>query len=213
VAREADALVLCGDLTDHGRAAEAEVLLRGLDDVGIPVIAVLGNHDHESAAAPDLLRTLGSGGVRCLDRSAETAVALDGVGFAGVKGFCGGFEPGIVRAFGEQTLKAFVAESVIEAEALRAALKSLEDKPRVAVTHYAPVRATTEGETREIEAFMGTSRLAAAIDEGGAAVALHGHAHHGAPAGRTPRGVPVWNVSIPVLRATGAKAAWRVVEV
>jgi Icc-related predicted phosphoesterase len=212
VARDADVLVLAGDLTDHGRAAEAETLLRGLDGVGVPIVAVLGNHDHESGQPAHLARMLRSAGWHVLDR--EHDLTLDGVGFAGVKGFCGGFDPMIVRGFGEDALKAFVAESVVEAEALRARLRALESRlARVAVTHYAPVCGTVEGEPREIHPFLGTTRLAKAIDEGGARLALHGHAHHGAHAGSTPGGIPVRNVSLPVLRARGAAHGYEVFEV
>lgn len=210
VSRDADVLVLAGDLTDHGRASEAEILLRGLDGIGIPIVAVLGNHDHESGQSKDLVRMLRSGGLHLLDRD---SISLGGVGFAGVKGFAGGFDPLIVRGFGEDALKAFVAESVVEAEALRATLRALETRPRVAVLHYAPVRDTVVGEPAEIHAFLGTTRLAKALDEGGAALALHGHAHHGSHAGATPGGVPVRNVSIPVLRAAGHKHAYAVFEV
>ena len=199
-ARDADVLTLTGDLTDHGRTSEAETLIRAAHTLDIPVLAVLGNHDHESGCAPQILRMLESGGVRCLDRA---SVTVDGVGFAGVKGFAGGFGRESVRAFGEDALKAFVSESVVEAEALRSALKGLDTRAKVALTHYAPVRETIEGEPREIHTFLGTSRLASAIDEGGATVAFHGHAHHGSLQGFTPGGVPVWNVSLPVLRAAG----------
>lgn len=203
VAEKADALVLAGDLTDHGRPAEMEALVRGLDGIAVPVLAVLGNHDHESGSAKDIARVLDAWGVTCLQGG---SVVLDGVGFAGVKGFGGGFEGALIRGFGEDALKAFVSESVVEAEALRGALNGLDAKVKVAVTHYAPVPETLAGEPLTIHAFLGTSRLAGAIDQGGATLAVHGHAHHGALQGRTGGGVPVWNVSLPVLRAAGLDA-------
>jgi hypothetical protein len=43
---------------------------------------------------------------------------------------------------------------------------------------------------------------------------LHGHAHHGRPEGKTPSGVPVYNVGLPVLRqAFGERPPVRVLEV
>lgn len=200
-ARDADVLLLGGDLTDHGRPGQVEPILSAVHAIGIPVVAVLGNHDHEGGCAPDIVRMLRSGGVHVLDRGG-TAV-IDGVGFAGTKGFCGGFGRNNVRAFGEDTLKAFVSESVVEAQALRMALRSLETRVKVALLHYSPVLETVATEPAEIHSFLGTSRLAAALDEGGASVAFHGHAHHGALRGKTEGGVPVYNVSLPVLRAEG----------
>lgn len=200
--RGADVLVLAGDLTDHGRPAETEVLAHALHAVAIPVVCVLGNHDHEAGNVKDIFRMLASGGAHCLDRKRPTVV-LDGVGFAGVKGFGGGFGDRLVRGFGEDSLKAFVSESVVEAEALRAGLRSLDTDRKVAVTHYSPIVETIHTEPPEIHPFLGTTRLEAALDEGGAHLAIHGHAHHGALHGKTQGGVPVWNASLPVLRAAG----------
>lgn len=209
VAREADALVLAGDITDHGRASEAEALLRGLHEVGVPVLAVLGNHDHESGSVEDVARMLRASGVHLLERA---GVVLDGVGFAGAKGFGGGFGRGLVRGFGEGSLKTFVSESVIESEGLRAALKALETPRKVAILHYAPVLSTLEGEPCDIHAFLGTSRLEQAVDEGGAAFVVHGHAHHGSPMGKTEGGVPVYNVGLPVLKAAGHAKPYLVLD-
>lgn len=196
-AKDADVLLLGGDLTDHGRPSEAEALIKALRVVEIPVVAVLGNHDHEGGCAPDLERMLASAGVYCLE---GTSVTLDGVGFAGAKGFAGGFGRNAVRAFGEVALKSFVSESVVTAQNLRAALKSLDAPVKVALTHYSPVLETVATEPPEIQGFLGTSRLAAALDEGGATVAFHGHAHHGKLQGHTEGGIPVYNVSLDVLR-------------
>jgi Icc-related predicted phosphoesterase len=210
VRHAADALVLAGDLTEHGRPVEAETLLRGLDGVGVPVLAVLGNHDHEGGTQEDVLRLLQSAGVHCLEHGTYD---LGDVGFAGVKGFGGGFGVRLVRGFGEAAVKAFVSESILQAEALRAALRSLRTPRRVAVMHYAPVVETTRGEPPEIEPFLGTTRLAEAVDDGGATLVIHGHAHRGAIEGRTPGGVPVYNVSMPALHAAGIKEAYRVLDV
>lgn len=206
---DADVLVLAGDLTDHGRIGQTEALVRGLHDVGLPTIAVLGNHDHESGEPKDIMRMLASSGVHVLDRRRPTFV-LDGVGFVGVKGFGGGFGSTLVRGFGEDSLKAFVTASVVEAEAMRAGLLSLETRRKVAVLHYSPIVATIDTEPAEIWPFLGTARLEQAVDEGGADLVLHGHAHHGRERGATARGVPVYNVSAPVLRAGGHERPYRV---
>jgi len=209
---DADVLVVAGDLTDHGRSEEMAAFVRGLHDIGVPVVAVLGNHDHEAGGEKDLFRILAASGIHALDRRRPTTT-IDGVGFAGVKGFGGGFGARLVRAFGEEIQKAFVAASVVEAEALRAGLMSLDMPKKVGVLHYAPVTATLEGEPVEIWPFLGTTRLEQALDEGGAALALHGHAHHGAAHGKTAGGVPVHNVSMPVLRAGGSEKAYVVLDV
>ncbi len=209
-AREADVLALGGDLTDLGRLEEAEVLLEVLDRSPIPVVATLGNHDHESGNAEEISRLLEESSVHLLDRS---SVVVDGVGFSGVKGFCGGFGGNIANSFGEDLFKAWVTEGILEAEALKRELKGLAAERRVALLHYAPVRATVEGEPPEIHAFLGTDRLAVALDDGGAAVAFHGHAHRGPFKGETPNGVPVFNVSLPVLEQEGFARPYYVVEV
>ncbi len=209
-ARDADVLVIGGDLTDLGRLEQAEVLLEILDACPIPVVVTLGNHDHESGNAAELSRLLAESTVHLLDRS---SVVIDGVGFSGVKGFCGGFDHTIANSFGEDLFKAWVTEGILEAEALKNELRALETERRVAVLHYAPIRATVEGEPPEIHAFLGTSHLARALDEGGATVAFHGHAHNGRFEGKTPGGVPVFNVSVPVLEHAGFERPYHIVEI
>ena len=209
-ARDADVLILGGDLTDLGRLEEAEVLLQVFDDCPIPVIATLGNHDYESGNAQELSRLLAESTIHLLDRS---SVVIDEVGFSGVKGFCGGFGETIANSFGEDLFKVWVTEGILEAEALKNELRALRTERRVAVLHYAPIRATIEGEPLEIHAFLGTSRLGAALDDGHATIAFHGHAHNGPFKGRTPGGVPVFNVSLPVLAQEGLEHPYLLVDV
>ena len=209
-AREADVLAIGGDLTNHGHLEELEVLLKALDDCPIPVVTTLGNHDHESGNAHELSLLLAESRIHLLDRS---SIVIDGVGFSGVKGFCGGFDQTMANSFGEDLFKAWVTEGILEAEALKNELRGLETKRRVAVLHYAPIRATIESEPPEIHAFLGTSRLGSALDEGGATVAFHGHAHKGPFEGKTPGGVPVYNVSVPVLEHERFEHSYRIVEV
>ena len=199
-----------GDLTDLGHLEEAEVLLEALDTCTIPIIATLGNHDYESGDAAALSRIIAGSGVHLLDRS---SIVIDGVGFSGVKGFCGGFDGALANAFGERPFKEWVTEGIVEARALEDELRGLETERRVAVLHYSPVRATVEGESPEIFPFLGSSHLADALDRGGADVAFHGHAHNGSFAGKTPGGVPVFNVSVPVLKQRGFEQPYYVFEV
>ncbi len=203
-------LLIGGDLTDLGRLEQAEVLLEALDRCPIPVLVTLGNHDYESGNAAELSHLLAVSTVHLLDRS---SVVIDGVGFSGVKGFCGGFDHTAANAFGEELFKAWVTEGLLDAEALKRELRGLKTELRVALLHYAPIRTTVEGEPPEIHAFLGTSHLARALDEGDATVAFHGHAHNGCFEGKTPGGVPVFNVSLPVLENEGFKRPYHIVEV
>ena len=199
-----------GDLTDLGQPDQAEMLLEILDASLVPVIATLGNHDHESGKAAEVSRLFVESGVHLLDRS---SVVVDGVGFSGAKGFCGGFDETLANSFGEDLFKAWVSEGLMEAQALENELRGLEAERRVAVLHYSPIRATVEGESPEIYPFLGTSHLARALDEGGATIAFHGHAHNGSFEGKTPGGVPVFNVSVPVLQQEGFEQPYYVFEV
>jgi Icc-related predicted phosphoesterase len=192
-----DVLVLCGDFTDYGLPDEARILSRELTAaVKIPVIAVLGNHDYESGKEAEITQILRDSGVTVLDGE---ATEVHGIGFAGAKGFCGGFGRGALGPWGERTIKAFVQEAVDEALKLEAALARLRTPKRVAVLHYAPIRGTVEGEPVEIFPYLGSSRLEEPINRYRASVAFHGHAHRGAPEGRTSAGVPVYNVAMPLL--------------
>src|SRR5215204_3330537 len=155
-ARLADVLVICGDLTDYGLAEEARLLAKDLAAVKIPVVAVLGNHDFESGAEGEVARILSDAGVKMLDGDSYD---VHGIGFAGVKGFAGGFGRGTLGAWGEQAIKAFVQEALDEALKLETALARLRTEQRIAVLHYAPIRATVEGEPEEIFPFLGSSRL------------------------------------------------------
>ncbi|MEX2662010.1 MAG: metallophosphoesterase [Vicinamibacterales bacterium] len=196
-ARTADILLLCGDLTTHGQPGEIAAFVRELQSFEGHVIAVLGNHDHESDCAPMLEDMLSESGVHVLEGA---AVTLGNVGFAGVKGFGGGFGKGRIEPFGERALKTFVEIAIEEADRLDAALATLETPVKVVLTHYAPIVETLHGEPEYLWPFLGSSRLMHTIDKHGAAVAFHGHAHYGSPSGRTAAGIPIHNVSLPVLR-------------
>jgi len=198
MAEAADVVAVCGDLTDYGLPEEARVLAREVSVLKLPIVAVFGNHDYESGHAEEVCSILADAGVRILDGD---GVEIRGVGFAGVKGFAGGFGDRALQSWGEPVLKQFVREAVDEALKLEAALARLRTPRRIAVLHYSPIRATVDTEPAEILPFLGSSRLEDPINRYSATLVVHGHAHHGAPEGRTTTGVPVYNVSIPVLRA------------
>jgi Icc-related predicted phosphoesterase len=207
----ADILVLAGDLTDHGLPEEARVLIAEMSEVRIPVIAVLGNHDYHNNAQAEIAHMLTAAGTRVLDGD---DCELLGIGFAGVKGFGGGFGRQMLEAWGEEGIKDFVHESVAEALKLERALARLHTPQRVAVLHYAPIEATVAGEPPPLYPFLGSGRLEEPLCRYGVVAVVHGHAHHGSPEGRLASGAPVYNVSLPVLRSrVPASAPFRVFTV
>jgi len=195
----ADALLLCGDLTDYGTAEEAQVLADELAAVAVPIVAVLGNHDYESGAQQAVADALTRAGVRVLDGE---ACEIEGVGIAGAKGFAGGFGRGSLGAWGEPAIKLFVQEALHEAMKLESALAKLRTPQRIALLHYAPITGTVAGEPVEIFPFLGSSRLEEPLLRYPVDAVFHGHAHRGTPEARTINGVPVFNVARPLLLRT-----------
>ena len=193
VSSHADVLLLCGDLTNFGKTTEAEILAEDIKSCTIPVLGVLGNHDYECGQPEEVARILHEAGMIVLD---EQAHEIDGVGFAGVKGFLGGYGRGELAPFGEPIIKAFVDEAMKEARKLENQLRQLRTERSVAVLHYSPITGTIEGEPPAIFQYLGSQRLAEPIDRFEHVKAVvHGHAHHGTYEGRTPRGIPVYNVA------------------
>jgi Icc-related predicted phosphoesterase len=208
---EADVLLLLGDLTDYGLAEEAAELARELTSgIKIPIIAVLGNHDYEGGVVTDIVRILTEAGVKVLD--GETT-EVHGIGFAGVKGFCGGFGRGVLGPWGEDAVKRFVHEAVNEALKLESALARLRTQTRIALLHYAPIAGTVEGEPREIWPYLGCGRLEEPLSRYQVTAVFHGHAHHGAAEGKTTNGTPVYNVSLPLLLARNPDMPLRTFDV
>ena len=190
VSQAADVLVICGDLTNHGKVREAEILAEDLSSCSIPVVAVLGNHDYECGCVDQISRILRDAGLCLLDGSKTN---IDGVSFVGAKGFAGGFGRFMLGSFGEEAIKAFVNETVQESLRLENALRTVPAGRVVVVLHYAPIADTVQGEPLEIWPFLGSSRLGETINRFEVSAVLHGHAHHGAFEGRMPNGVPVYN--------------------
>jgi Icc-related predicted phosphoesterase len=206
---EADVLVVAGDLTNGGHPDEMEPLLNVVVRSRVPTIVVLGNHDYESGKHAELTRMMVTAGIKVLD---GTAYERDGVGFAGTKGFVGGFGRSVLTAFGEPEIKQFVQASIDEALKLERAMAQLRAAKRVVVLHYSPIAATVQGEPPEIFPFLGTSRLAEVVDRHGADLVVHGHAHHGNMEGKTTAGISVYNVAITLLQGQQSSAAYRVFD-
>ena len=203
LARDADVLLVAGDLTRHGDPAEARELAADLAVLEMPKLVVLGNHDYHSDKEEEICAVLSEVGVRLLEgESAVVSVNGERLGVAGIKGFGGGFPGGMVTAFGEPETKAFARHGMEAAERLGCALDELTRSgvsQRVALLHYAPIEATLVGEHEQVWPFLGNYLLAEAVDRLGADLVLHGHAHRGSAEGATARGVPVRNVAYPVI--------------
>jgi Icc-related predicted phosphoesterase len=209
---QADVLLLCGDLTDYGTVEEAKTLAHELTtSLRIPTIGVLGNHDFESNQQDEVVKILTDAGVIMLDGDAHE---VQGVGFAGVKGFAGGFGRRSLGAWGEKIIKDFVHETIEEALKLEAALARLRTPQKIGVLHYSPIQATVTGEPPEIIAFLGSSRLEEPLDRYRVDAVFHGHAHRGSPEGRTKGNIPVFNVAMPLLqRLNPDQPAFKLYEV
>jgi Icc-related predicted phosphoesterase len=205
----ADIAVICGDLTDHGLAEEAQVLARELGALRIPGVAVLGNHDYHAGQHSEVEHILEAAGLKVLDGD---DCEIHGIGFAGVKGFCGGFGRHTLEAWGEPSIKSFVYEAIEDALKLEKSLARLQTPQHIVLLHYAPIQATVEGEPPPLYPFLGSSRLEEPLNRYPVTAAFHGHAHHGSPEGRTSTGVPVYNVALPLLRRAHPEQPFRVLE-
>jgi len=207
----ADILVIAGDLTDYGHPDEARALARELTaTLKIPAVAVLGNHDYESNQQEAIKTILKDAGVVVLDGD---TTEVHGVGFAGIKGFAGGFGRRALGPWGEEIMKTFVHEAVQEALKLETALARLRNSHLVAILHYSPIEDTVQGEPREIYPFLGCSRLEEPLTRYPVSAVFHGHAHHGQAEGRTRTGAPVYNVSITLMRDMSPDRPFRLVEI
>jgi Icc-related predicted phosphoesterase len=214
VSNNADVLVICGDLTDTGDEVEAQVLSEELKACTIPVVAVLGNHDYEKGRHKLIRQIVQNENVHVLDGE---AVVIGDIGFAGVKGFGGGFDRHMLSMFGEGAMKAFVQEAVDEALHLERALARLDSEnneiKKIAVLHYSPIKETVVGEPEAIFPFLGCSRLAEPLNRKNVIAAFHGHAHIGSLEGTTAAGVRVFNVAKPILQKAGYPHPYFIFEV
>jgi Icc-related predicted phosphoesterase len=196
---EADLVLLAGDLTTHGHPDEARVLADVCRGVGIPVCAVLGNHDHHEGRADEVADALRDAGVTVLER--DFAIVEHGeaeIGIVGTKGFVGGFPGSALPDFGEPLLRLVYAETTAEVAALERGLQEVSHCDlRVVLLHYAPVVDTLEGEPLGIQTFLGSARLATPIAEYQPDLVVHGHAHAGSFEGRIGD-TPVYNVAVHV---------------
>jgi Icc-related predicted phosphoesterase len=201
---EADVVLLCGDLTDYGQPEEATILAELIrSTVTVPVVGVLGNHDFESGRQVEVRQILEQSGITILDGDTEE---IEGIGFAGTKGFAGGFGKATLEPWGEQIIKLFVREAVNEALKLEKALSRLSTQNKVVLLHYSPIVDTLVGEPPEIYSYLGSQRLGEPLNRFPPTVIFHGHAHHGTAEARTPAGTPVYNVALPLLKSTMREA-------
>lgn len=200
ISASAKVLVIAGDLTNTGDEAEAAVLAEELRLCTIPVVAVLGNHDYEKGREKLIRHQLQGHNTFILDGE---SVVVEGIGFAGVKGFGGGFDNHMLSMFGESAMKSFVQEAVKEALLLDRALARLDQEhdqiKKVAVMHYSPVIDTVIGEPETIYPFLGCSRLAEPLVRRNITAAFHGHAHLGKLQGYLGGQLKVFNVALPIL--------------
>jgi len=215
VSRNADVLLICGDLTDTGDESEAHILVDELKACGIPVVAVLGNHDHEKGRHKLIRQILQH--QRNLHVLDGESVVIAGIGFAGVKGFGGGFDNYMLSMFGEHSMKAFVQEAVDEALHLDRALARLDQDhdniKKIALLHYSPIKDTVSGEPEQIFPFLGSSRLAEPLLRREVTAVFHGHAHVGILEGNIGGKVRVFNVARHVLQKTGHPTPYYLLEV
>lgn len=197
---DADVLLVAGDLTRHGDPAEARVIARELAAAPVPVLAVLGNHDHHLDQQARVADELAAVGVRVLEgEAAELDLPGGRLAVLGCKGFGGGFEGACGSEFGETEMKAFIRHTRQSAERLEELARDVEADHVVVLLHYAPCRQTCVGERPEIIPFLGSYLLGDAVDRCGADLVLHGHAHHGSEHGETATGIPVRNVARPLV--------------
>jgi uncharacterized protein len=199
VASDCDLVLLAGDLTTHGLPEQACVLADACSGLSVPVLAVLGNHDHHSGHAEEVATELRERGVVVLDRDHTILEIGDHeVGVVGTKGFVGGFPGAEIADFGEPALRRIYAETSAEVEALEMGLEAIAGcHKRIVLLHYAPIVDTIVGEPEGIWAFLGSGRLAGPIGMHRPELVVHGHAHHGSPRGSIGT-VPVHNVAVHV---------------
>lgn len=218
ISKNADILVLCGDLTDLGLESEAEVLAKELQACTIPVVGVLGNHDYHNEKQHEVAQILQQGKVMFV-HGTEYIFEKDGkkYGFTGCKGFGGGFRPSMWGRFGEAEQKSFYDAVATEVETLENGINRLERsadiEKKFIVMHFSPIRDTLHGELPELYAFLGSTRLEEVIDRYNVAAVFHGHAHFGYPKGKTDKGIPVYNAAYPVMQKHSPERPYTLIEI
>lgn len=212
IGTKAEVLLLCGDLTHNGFPEEAKKLVDQLKECSIPKLAILGNHDYHQNKQEEIKKILQAGGVVLVD---DEPFKMQKIGFTGIKGFGGGFGSHTLGMFGEEEMKDFAREAIAQAEALEVNLEQLEKEQvikKIVLLHYSPIIDTLKGEPLEIYPFLGTSRFEEVIDRFNVTYVFHGHAHFGSPEGKTLKNIPVYNVSIPIMKKLFKDAPYRILE-
>jgi Icc-related predicted phosphoesterase len=197
--RQADLILLAGDLTTYGEPEQAAVLADVTRELETPVYAVLGNHDWHADRRDELVEVLHGGNVQLLERDATTVEIHGGtVGLVGTKGFIGGFPDAHLPDFGEPILRRVYAETSAEVEAIDRGLRGIAGADlKIVLLHYSPTTTTLEGERQTIWAFLGSDRMARPIATHRPDAVFHGHGHGGTFSGSID-GVPVFNVGVAV---------------
>jgi Icc-related predicted phosphoesterase len=190
----ADVLVIAGDITNNGLIVQAERAAALLSRVGIPIVAVHGNHDRRFPRRARWGEVLREAGVTFLDGTTFEVRGDVSIGFAGVQGSGGGFWP----HEGPDTMPRRAAQALAvrgrrEATRLDSALSGLQTDIKIVVTHVSPT-VTTLGNEPNVKFFLlGNSELAKVIDRHDVDLVIHGHVHRGNVHGQTPGGTPVTN--------------------
>lgn len=189
----ADIFIIGGDIND-GEDQEVENFLKLVEDVTVPIVIILGNHDCSSGNVDRIKETLQKNPlIKILDGEyVEYTLNGERVGIAGAKGFGGGFAPHRIVGRGEQVLQDFIAEENSEVEKLERAMAMMAiaaPEYKVALTHWAPFTEVIEGEALELYPMLGSSRLGDVISAAHPDIALSGHAHHGPKGIKKARGL------------------------
>ena len=196
----ADLLVVTGDITNGGRLIEAEAAAEVLALSGLPILAVMGNHDRRCIRRKAFYSILSRAGVDMLDGEIRVmSFGSETVGFAGIGGSGGGFWPDAgPDAVHSRALQRLRIKARLEAQRLDSALQALESHDvdhTVVITHFAPTINTLGVEPEAKYWMLGNIELGRTIDRFSVDLVLHGHAHLGNPIGRTPNGILVRNVA------------------
>jgi Icc-related predicted phosphoesterase len=198
----ADLLLLPGDLIDSGTAEDAQLFVAELADVGIPMVAVLGNHEYAARQLDDVMNIYRQSGIRLLDgTTTDFVIKGESLGILGTKGARGGFGANALEATGESEVDLWLDTARNEAARIEAGLGSLITDDRLVLLHFSPIRETVEGEALEQIPFYGSSILCEPVDRLGADLVVHGHSHHGMHRSVTSTGIPVYNVAAKVIPA------------
>ena len=203
IASEVEAILVAGDITEHGWVGEAMRAAEVFHSLPVPIFAVLGNHDLRAIRRAAFRQVLVGSGLILLDGASQvvSSLAVPRVGLAGISGCGGGFwQPGVPDALPAKAWNTIAVRQRREAAKLDLALASLDTEIRVVLMHFAPTPTTLGLEPGMKYWMLGNGELGRVIDRHQVDLVIHGHAHLGNRAGHTMGGIPVHNVAYPVRR-------------